>query len=683
MLRWKCNKLIQYNGGKDIMTRYKKENNEYTIRTINLKLVPEEELIERIDEEFEVFSTLHDIGVNRYARLPDTKNETLSEEAKKMRRELKSEDISGTFVDLAVGQKGAESYFRLSRDNARKDITHRDDETKKLEKENINLTKPESVWFNTVKKVYGTCCMCGREGKMPLYSNEFKEALCEVCAVDFFTYRETIKANKRHVKKNYRLCKDIAEKEKLSIGLIKEIDRFEREAEEFKGTISNSVKMKGGQWSIDFERKHVTITLRKPRGKEKMKLGFLGDHYYNNFPTYGLFSNEYNFKKLIEDHSKRKGIAFLTRAVKNGDSNPVQYDYYFSVPTHYPMKIKEKVEGCILVSARKVLLYINGKAKFVELYNPYLKKRLYGTKQKEIQGRNKELCICDWNRIPQKNHMLLTNLKKKLGFGWINEYEVTVKKSEDGKIVTVEDDNDINRSIEISINQEAGTAELRSLKNGECSSRTLYIVESKAQDEAFRRVTETGKKSLEKIRYRKKELYLEPQIPMPKKYAEGNLLKHIKHKNKETARHIVEEAKKMLSDEGSVVVVDYTGIHPEKELKIPIISLNDQITNMLRYDSIYRGSISWGKLKVLICPRCGTVLPEKLVNRYIVRDIFFSKTKRWICDEDNCGKYINSPILVVARQIMNGDIKELLKRPSKKEKEKDEKELGSELILIE
>ena len=644
----------------------KNKEADYTIRSINLKLLPKEELVDRINNEFEVFSYLHDIGVNRYARLIEVNAETIKEEAKKMRKELQNEDISGTFVDLAIGSKGAENYFHQKRDRARKDILHRDTEIKKLEKENINLTKPESVWFNQVKKVSGICCMCGREGKMPLYSNEFKEALCEVCAVDFFSYRETLKPIKRHIKKDYNLCKDLADKENLSKGLVKEILRFEK-SEEFKGTISNKVKLKGGQWNIEFEKRLTTITLRKPRGKEKIQVEFLGDHYYNNYPTYGLRSDVYKFKKLIEDHLYRKGAAFLTRSHING-SDPVKYDYYLSVPTHYPMQIKEKVEGCILISARKVLVYVNDKAEFVELYNPYLKKRIYGTKQKEIQARNKELCICDWNKIPQKNHMILTNLKKKLGFNWINEYEVTVKKSEDGNKVTIVDDNNINRYIEISLDQGTGTAELKSFNNGNNSKHTLYIVESKRPLDPS-----------ELNKYRKKDLYIEPQVPMPKKYADGNLLKHVKHKNKETARYIVEKAKKMLSSEGGVVLIDYTGIHPEKEIKVPIVSLNDQITNMLRYDSIWKGSIRWGRLKVLICPHCHSILPEKLVNRYIIRDIFLSKIKNWICDGDNCGRYINNPLIAVARHVMSSDIKELLKRQTKKEKgeiDEDEQLIG-------
>lgn len=642
----------------DFMSKYKKENKEYTIRSINLKLVLTEELIEKINGEFDTFSNLYDIGVNRYARLPDPTDETIAEEAKKMRRELKSEECSGTFVDLAIGRQGAESHFHLLRDTARKDIFHRDEEIKKLESENINLTKPKSVWFNPVKKVEGTCCMCGREGKMPHYSNEFKEALCEVCAVDFFKYRTIIKPIRRHVMKNYSLCKDMACKEKLSDGIIKEIDRFENQVKEFKGTISNKVKLKGGQWKIDFENRLATISLRKP--KEKIQVEFLGDHYYTKFPKYGLLSDVNKFKKLITDSVNRKGGAFLIRKNKNSDSEPLRYEYYLNIPTRYPMQVKEKVEGCILISPRRVLLYINGITKFIELYNPYLKKRIFETRQKEIQGENKDLCICDWNRLPNKNHMFLTNLKEKLGFDWINEYEVTVKKSEDGKTVIVEDDNNINRSIEISINQDAGTAELRSLNNGEYSNNTLYIVESK--------------KNLEDNRYRKKELYLDPQVPMPKKYADGNLLKHVIHKNKETARHIVEEAKKMLSDEGSILLIDYTGIHPEKETKVPIISLNDQICNMMRYDSIYGGSIRWGRLKVLICPHCHTALPEKRANRFIVRDIFLSKIKPWICEEDNCDKRINSPLIAVARHIMSSDIKELLKRPTKKEKEEVDKD---------
>jgi hypothetical protein len=648
------------------MPKYKKENKGYSIRSINLKLVMPDEFVDKVNEDFEIYSNLHDIGVNRYARLQDQKKASFSEEAKKMRRELQSDDISGTFVDLAVGRQSAESYYHQKKDTAWNDILYMDKETRKLEKENVNLIKPESVYFNPVKNRYGTCCMCEREGKTPFYSNEFEEALCEVCAVDFFAYRETIKTVKRRVKKNYDLCKDMIDREKLSKGLVKVIDKL-KGSEEFKGTISNKVKLKGGQWNVDFEERLATITLRKPRGRDKIQVEFLGDHYYDKFPTYGLYAEEYNFKRLIQDHLARKGTAFLIRAEKNDDSNPVKYDYYLSVPTHYPMNVKEKIEGCILVSVRRVLLYINGKAKFVELYNPYLKKRIYDLKQKDIQGQNKELCLCDWNRIPYKNHMLLNNLKKRLGFNWINEYEVTVKKSEDCSKVTIEDDNNVNRSIEIIISQDGESAELTSINDGERQSRTLYIVESKKK-------AEFGKNIDEKT-YRRKDLYIEPQIPMPKKYAKGNLLKHVTHKNKETARRVVEEAKKMLSNEGCVVLVDYTRIHPEKEIKVPIISLNEQIKNMLRYDSIYKDSIRWGRLKVLICPHCHEMLPEKLANRFIIRDILFSKMKSWICDGDKCGEHINNPLIAVARHIMSSDINELLKIETKKEKEEDDKDL--------
>ena len=125
----------------------------------------------------------------------------------------------------------------------------------------------------------------------------------------------------------------------------------------------------------------------------------------------------------------------------------------------------------------------------------------------------------------------------------------------------------------------------------------------------------------------------------------------------------------MLSNEGSVVLVDYTHIHPEGEGIVPMISLNDQIKNMLKYDSIYRGSINWRNLKVLVCPICHKELPERDNKRYFIRDIFLSKWNSWICEEDNCKKKINNALIGVARHVMTCDMEDLLK--TKKEKEED------------
>ncbi len=650
---------------------YSKKKEDYSIRTINVKLNSKIEDEEKFDENIEAYTLFHDIGVNRYAKLENPTKENIDEEAKKMRRELKKPGVySGTFVDNAVGKRAAESYFRDLRKRTKDDLYFRDKEIKKIEKENPNLTKLKNVWFSVIKNTEGTCSMCGRDkifykGCEP----EYDEGLCEVCAVDFFTFREPLKTiNRKYIQKNYFLCKDIASKMKLSESLKKEIFRFDKPTEDFKKTISNKFKIKKGQLKMEFDPNIATITLMDG---EKIKVGFSGDYYINNFPKYGLYPGV-KFRTLIGDHLKRGGYAYLIRSDNDGKN-----EYYLSIPTHYPLVNKEfkyeNIKGCILISQRRVLLFINGKIKFIELFNPYIKKRIYGNKSKQIQKENAELCICDWNRIPKKNHKFLVNLKKKLGFDWVNEHDVTVTKSEDANRVIVKYDDDENKKIEIYVNKVNKTAELRSND----ISRKLYIVERKKKSEE---VYQTEEK-----KYRKMELYLQPQIPIPKKYANGNLLKHIKHKNKEVARQIVEETKRMLNndkDSSSVVLIDYTRMHPEKETVVPMISLNNQIRNMLKYDSIYGGSIDWNHLRILTCPNCNEILPEKSKGkvegkgRLTIRDIFLSKATKWVCEKDICNKKINNPLIAVAKNIMKGDMKKLLKKKKYEENEekKDEKE---------
>lgn len=647
--------------GGGLLTRMKRKEPEqkkkYFHRSINLKIDPaklSKEDVEKFDIDIEKFRNLQDFGVNTYVRLPDQKTKTLNEEAKNLRKKLKDPGyISGTFVDLAIGAGGAQSYVRSQRDMAIRDILRRDAEVKKIEEDNPDLIKLKSVWFNPAKDASGICTMCGRDGKIVRRHNEpeYNEQLCEVCEVDFFKWRDSLKTIKRkYIQKNYNICKEIDHKYELSQGFLKLIARFEKPVDVYKRTVSNKFKIKGGQLHIDWETRKATMTLST---KEKIVVEFLGDYYYENFPKYGLYSDELNFKnfkKLITDYLNNRGGAFLIRKFKDG--NP---EYYISIPTRYPMKNKEKIEGCILVSQRRILLYINGSAEFIELYNPYIKKRIYGGKQKEVQKLNKDLCLCDWNRIPKKNHMFLDGLKKKLGFDWIDEHDVIVTKSEDGNRVIVVDGNNENNVIEMSLNRDNMTAELRS----DGVLQTLYVVErEKGLDE--------------EDKYIMTDLYIEPKIPMPKRYSGGNLIKYTRHKSKEIARQVVEKAKGMLSKDGSVVLVNYTGIHPEKEAIIPIVSLNDQIKNMLGYDSIYGGSIHWSRLKVLICPNCHQELPERdNGKRYFIRDIFLSNWNAWICEEEKCRKKINNSLIGVSRHIMNSDIKKLLKEPNKKERENE------------
>jgi hypothetical protein len=669
---------------KKVQSKDKKnKGQDYSIRTINIKLENTEELAQKFDENIEAFSELTDIGVNRYANLEEYTKENITQEAKNMRKELKKEGVrSGTFVDLAIGRKGAESHFNTIRKMAREDIRHRNKELKKIEKENPNLLKLKNVYFPPVKNMSGVCTMCGREGRV-FYKGvepQYEEYLCEVCAVDFFIYREPLKTLNRHIKKNYPLCKELLSEEKfdLSEGLKREISRIGKKKEDYKKTVSNKFKIKKNQLKMEFDPNFATITLMDG---SKPRVGFTGDYYINKFPKYGKF-NDVNFRKLIEDHLKGGGYSFLIRRTKVDGSK----EYYLSIPTHYPMINKEKkiefIKGCILVSQRRVLIYIKDHAKFIELYNPYLKKRKFEKKQKEIQQENADLCLCDWNKIPEKNHKFLINLREKLGFDWVKEYDVTVSKSEDTNRVWIQDDSNIKRKIEIILDKEKGLAELN---GSDGTSHKLFIVERKKKLDKKEKDTRVDRVSGEiKDKYRKMELYVSPQIPLPKKYAHGNLLKHIRHKNKETARKVVEEAKKLLAgdiENSSIVLVDYTKLHTEKEAIVPITSLNDQIRNMLMYDSIYAGSINWNHLKILHCPVCGEELDEKSKGRVAdkgrlhIRDILLSGTNTWICENEICKRKINSPLIAIARNIMRGNMKKFLEKYKKKSGEDEENEV--------
>lgn len=78
------------------------KNEDYSIRSINVKLDPIKEHIELFDKDIQTFSRLHDIGVNRYAKLSEPTKINREEEAKKLRKELTTPECTGTFVDLAI-----------------------------------------------------------------------------------------------------------------------------------------------------------------------------------------------------------------------------------------------------------------------------------------------------------------------------------------------------------------------------------------------------------------------------------------------------------------------------------------------------------------------------------------------------------------------------------------------------
>jgi len=147
---------------------------------------------------------------------------------------------------------------------------------------------------------------------------------------------------------------------------------------------------------MDFATQIATLTLNDG---EKVGIKFVGEHYYTNFPKYGLDSDTNKYRTLITKFLTEGGYPSLVR--KNKDEN--ESEYYLSIPVHYPSINRDlKPEGVIIVSQRKVMLYINNKIKFVELFNPYFRKRVFERKHKDVQQQNAELSLCHWHIIQKR-----------------------------------------------------------------------------------------------------------------------------------------------------------------------------------------------------------------------------------------------------------------------------------------
>jgi len=480
-------------------------------------------------------------------------------------------------------------------------------------------------------------------------SNEFDEFLCDVCFMDFRKFRQDLKfIRRRYISKFFFLCKKIADEHEISLSLRKLLEKYSAPNVSLKNTVTDKAGIKKFTVKIDWENK--TVSMKTHSGKT-MHAEFLGENYYSNYPQYGYMADTNKFKKLITDFINKGGYPSLLRHRENG-----QTDFYLSIPTHYPApQTKLPVRGYILVSARSILLYINGKIEFFRLNKIYFKKRIFESKRAKISKFNDDLLLFEWNQVGRYNRKLLKNLKNKLGFVWGEKPEVI--KSEDGKTIRISSEN---VTAEISLDDNGDTAILTS-GNGDKS--TLYAVETMSKDE----------------KYTTLKIYLQKPVPMPRKYSEGNLLKYIKHQNQITARIITEKIKPELPENSGVVLIDYTYLHSEGEgVVTPITSLNGQIKNMLQYEGIYSGSVPWTRLKELICPGCQNTL-EKAEDRYIIRDILLSNTNSWICD-CNFNNRINNPLIVVAKN-MESNIEELLKPLTGKEKVEGE-ELEAERVPL-
>jgi len=627
------------------------------IRTINIKLVSTEDDAKFLNDYIDYFTLLHDAAVNRYTRSGQLKplgiegakmNYLNKTEKKEFRDEFSRMGCSGTFIDLAIGQSGAEAYYKAKLNKARRDTKFIDKQIKKMETENPNLLKPKSIWFNKVNNKRGTCTICSKTGDMPRQSNqpEYKdEYLCDVCEPDFFRFHQQIRSLMRYVRRYYEVCKKITEEKEVSESLMRLLDKYTGAPSiPLKNTITNKALIKKNTLKIDFENKTASI---KTRNGHAIQVKFNGEGYYTDFPRYGYNSDINKFKKLISNFLQAGGYPSILRKTGANGINA----FFLSIPTHYPAPLEKlPVCGHIIISNRSVVIYINGKPTFIKLYRVYMKKRIFEAKRSEIDGHNDELLLFEWNQVPKRNRKLLRNLKKKLGYDWCEDTNSNVSISDNGKKINI---NSGKESLEIAINDNGTTAELTA-SNGDM--RTLYIEEIPSRDET----------------YIKANIYLQPPIQMPIKYSEGNLAHYIRHQNQVTARLIVEKVKEKLAELGknvSIALIDYTYLHTEGEKNVvtPITNLNTQIKNMLQYDGIYGGDIPWTRLKKITCPHCNREF-EKSENRLIIRDILISKINSWVCD---CDHRINNPLIAVCRNI-NTNIEELLKPLTSKDKKEGE-----------
>lgn len=400
-----------------------KRKDNYPIRTINLKLIPNIEQEQGLDDYIDNFSSHHDEAMNRFlfsgrteAFPKGTKGVTgcfLNPAEKAMLwKDLGQTGSSGTFIDLAAGSS-ASADFKARLKKVRKELKAKDNEIRKLETENPALLKPTSVWFQEIgmsKRVTSKCVMCGEKGKHLYKSDETEESICDVCALDFFRFHKEIKTLRRHAVTDYYLCKKICEEENVSKSLKKIIERFQAPLEKLSGTSTDKAMYKKGAVKIDFDTKTATLQLRKKLdgGIPKIEVKFLGEGYYLDYPHYGYQSDQNKFKNLILDFLKNGGYPNIFRRIVMGKK-----EYFLSIPTHYPVsEVQKPVKGCILVSNRSILVYTKDAAPaFIKLYKPYMRKRIKHAKGDKVKDHNKNLYLFNWESVPQKESLPIEKLK--------------------------------------------------------------------------------------------------------------------------------------------------------------------------------------------------------------------------------------------------------------------------------
>lgn len=403
------------------------------IRTVNLKLCPTSEQIPLLNKFITDFGIAHDIAVNeifetgrtRVLGIDGSKSSFLYPEEKTALKNKISEfayQKNRTQIEAAIGMSTATAYMTEKYDKIRSDISFRENKIKDLIEKNVDgrIFFVKGIYFNKEKNSKeGVCSVCKNNVITYYWTNETnvgQECICKPCFDVFLEYRKQIKDIKRKGIKNIKVYEAYEQKEKVSdlFKIIMDdvrdyrnyiINKYGSPISYFSHTSSNKTlnwHQKHVIKAIDFDKKLITVRLDKDN---TIHIPFVGEHYYTNYPKYGYEAKSNTFKKLIHDHlNERAGNSFFIRNVseKNGIS------FYLSVPTNYPIS-KEiyPTGGCIITSSRFVLVYTPQKIIFINLYNHYIKKRMFKREQDKINNKWKKQKN-EWRR--QKN----IAIKKKL-----------------------------------------------------------------------------------------------------------------------------------------------------------------------------------------------------------------------------------------------------------------------------
>lgn len=427
-----------------------KQKTDKLIRTINLKLCPTSEQIPLLNKFITDYGIAHDMAVNEIfdtgrtnvMGIDGAKSSFLYPEEKTALKNKISEfayPSNRTQIEAAIGMKTATAYMKERYKRIKSDIKNKENKIKKLlnDKVNTDIFFTRGIYFNKEKVAKeGTCSICKQKIITHYWTNEkeyIKECACKPCFDDLCKYRNELKNIKRKSIKNIKIYEAYEASENVS-DLFKRImadvrdyrnyiiNKYGSPINYFSHTSSNKTL----NWhnkhvikSIDFDTQLVSARLDK---NITIQIPFTGENYYTNYPKYGYESKSNTFKKLIHDHiNKRAGNSFFIRSV----SEKYGTSFYLSVPTNYPIsKDIYPTGGCIITSSKYVLIYTHQKIIFINLYNHYIKKRMFKKEQskhgKKIKKWKRAMKIAKKNNEPFSTPIPL--LPEKFRNNHLNKY---------------------------------------------------------------------------------------------------------------------------------------------------------------------------------------------------------------------------------------------------------------------